>query len=113
MAATPVVNITIPQATDFSQTITKENPDGTPVNLTGFSATATLKKFAESKVPISFSVGITSLTGQVSIGLTVGQTTPLRPGRYVYDIMLTSPAGVVTRMVQGDALLTPGVTTSI
>jgi|TARA_X000001036_G_C20228040_1_gene622663 hypothetical protein len=111
MTATPVVNITIPQGTDFSQTLTKTNPDGTAVNLAGFTGTATLKKFPSSKIPISFSVGITSITGQVAIGLTPGQTNPLNPGRYNYDIVLTSSSGVVSRMVEGMALITAGITT--
>ena len=112
MAATPVFNITIPQATDFSQVLTKKNPDGSAVNLTGFTAQATLKKFPSSKIPISFSVGINSIAGEVAIGLTPGQTIPLNPGRYNYDVILTSSTGEVSRMVEGMAMITAGITTT-
>ena len=37
-------------------------------------------------------------------------TTALSPGRYVYDLVVTSGAGLKTRVVEGQAIVTPGVT---
>jgi hypothetical protein len=37
-------------------------------------------------------------------------TTALSPGRYVYDLIVTSSGGLKTRVVEGQAIVTPGVT---
>ena len=37
-------------------------------------------------------------------------TAAIESGRYVYDLMITSGAGVKTRVVEGQATVTPGVT---
>ena len=40
MAATPAVNITIPQGADFSQVFTAKETDGSARDLTGYSGSA-------------------------------------------------------------------------
>jgi len=37
-------------------------------------------------------------------------TSLLKEGRYVYDIVITSNSGVKTRVVEGQVTVTPGVT---
>ena len=44
MAAQFVVNITISAGADFTQEFTVANPDGTPVNITGYKFFANLAK---------------------------------------------------------------------
>ena len=44
------------------------------------------------------------------MSLTDTQTSALDAGRYVYDLNITSGAGVTTRVVEGQAIITPGVT---
>ena len=34
----------------------------------------------------------------------------MKPGRYVYDVEITSPGGVTTRVVEGQVEVTAGVT---
>ncbi len=111
MTATPVVNIVIPQAADFSQTLTKKNSDGSAFNLTGYSGEAVLKKHPSSTSSTSFSVGITSLTGQVTISLTDVQTLALESGRHLYDVRLTASDGTISRMVEGSAMVSAGIST--
>jgi len=106
-----VKNITIPQGSDFSKTFTSLESDGSATNLTGFSGEAKLKKHAESVTSHSFTVGITSATGQVSIAMTSGVTTPLESGRYYYDIRLSSSAGAKSRLAEGMAMVTAGIST--
>jgi hypothetical protein len=52
----------------------------------------------------------TPTEGKVTLTLTDTQTTGLTSGRYVYDMNITSGAGVTTRVVEGQAIITPGVT---
>ena len=44
MAVNPVINISIPQGVDFSETFVSTESDGSLTNLAGYSAAATLKK---------------------------------------------------------------------
>ena len=46
--AVPEVNITIEQGTDYEDVFTVRNPNGTPLDLTGYSASAAVKKFPTS-----------------------------------------------------------------
>ena len=47
--------------------------------------------------------------GILKIGLTNAETAGLDPRRYVYDIVLTSPQGIKTRVIEGVIEVTPGV----
>ena len=44
------------------------------------------------------------------MSLTDTQTKALDSGRYVYDLNITSSGGKTTRVVEGQAIITPGVT---
>jgi len=111
MAATPSINIIIPQGADFEETFTSQETDGSASNLEGFAGVSKLKKHPTSVKSFGFSVGITSATGQVSIAMTSGETVKISPGRYNYDIFLTSPSGQVSRLVEGQAIVTAGIAT--
>jgi hypothetical protein len=42
--------------------------------------------------------------------MTAANTASLTPGRYVYDVIITSSANVVTRVVEGIVTVLPSVT---
>lgn len=111
MAATPAVNIVIAQGTDFSETFTSTESSGSASNLIGYTASSQIKKFPDSTSSSSFSVSITGVTGEVTISMTSSVTSQLKPGRYYYDVLLTSPSNKVSRMVEGMALVTAAITT--
>ena len=111
MAATPEVNITIAQGTTFSEVFTSTETDGSASNLQGYSGAAMIKKHPAATSHESFSVSITAATGEVAIGLTPGATSRLKPGRHVYDVLLTSGSGALSRLVSGSAIVTAGITT--
>jgi hypothetical protein len=105
------INLVIEQGTDFSATFTIKNSDSSPVNLLGFSGECNLKTsyYTNNSTP----VGVTFVDrskGIIRLNLTDTVTTTLKPRRYVYDIVLTSPTGVKTRVIEGIATVTPGVT---
>ena len=77
----------------------------------GYTGVSKIKKYSTSPTSQSFTVGITSSTGEVSIAMTAGKTVKLSPGRYNYDVYLTSSAGSVSRLVEGQAIVTAGITT--
>jgi hypothetical protein len=48
--------------------------------------------------------------GQLTLELTDTQTSALEYGRYVYDCVITASGGDKTRVVEGQVVVTPGVT---
>lgn len=108
-------NVTIDQGSDWYLTVTYKNPNGTPINLTGYTAALQLRSLPESPTAVlSLSTGsgitITGATGVVDIHATATQTRAIDEGTYYYDLEITSPATIVTRLVQGQAVVTPEVT---
>jgi|TARA_B100000085_G_scaffold78554_1_gene70642 hypothetical protein len=112
MAVNPVFNISIPQGSDFSETFVSTESDGSLSNLAGYTGAAILKKHPGATTSTSFSVSIVSGVGEVSIAMTSGTTVGLTPGRHVYDVRLVSPSGAVSRLVEGMAFVTAGITTN-
>ena len=108
-------NVTIDQGATWYLNVEYDNPNGTPVNLTGYTAALQLRSLPESATAVlSLSTGsgitITGATGLVAISATATQTRAIDEGTYYYDLEITSAAGVVTRLVQGQAVVTPEVT---
>ena len=110
--AVPSVNITIEQGSDFENIFTVTNPDGSPLDLLGYTSSAKIKKFPSSTTSSSFSVGIITSAGQVIVSMANTITNQLSPGRYYYDVIITSvPTGKISRIIEGMALITPSVST--
>ena len=108
-----VANITIPVGADFTQTFFLESISNTPLDLTGYTGMSMLKKSPASlKTAASFSVSFPiPISGRVKISLASSITSSLRPGRYSYDILLND-GSLKSRVVEGSALVTAGVTTA-
>ena len=111
MAAVPTVNIVIPQGTTFSELFTSTESDGSATNLAGYTGVSKIRKYPGASDSTSFSVSITGSTGEVTISMASSITQTLKPGRYYYDVYLTSASDVVSRMVEGQAMVTAGIST--
>ena len=113
MASAYVSNINIDQGADFSASF-KLDDAGTsiPINLTQFRGVGQLRKHSGAKFGVGFDVSIINpRAGEIIIKLTAAQTAVLKEGRYVYDVMLVSNTdGKIYRVVEGMALVNPGVT---
>jgi hypothetical protein len=48
--------------------------------------------------------------GEITMSMTAANTANLTPGRSVFDLLITSPTGVKTRVVEGIIVISPGVT---
>lgn len=118
-----VVNIIIPGGSDYEQTFYLENlnnsikvrfdsPSKTPLNLTGYTGYAKLKKsFASLNSSATFTVSFPNRsTGAIKIALGSTETTGLKPGRYSYDVLLDNGSKKI-RSFEGSALVTAGITT--
>ncbi len=111
MAAIPL-NLLLEKGTDFDATFNIQNEDNTtPLNLTGYTAEAKLKRSYYSSTSTSFIVDfVDRYNGILKISLANATTAVLDPRRYVYDIILTSPQSIKTRVIEGIIEVTPGVT---
>jgi hypothetical protein len=111
-------NVTIDQGADWFLNVTYENPNGTAVNLTGYTAALQLRSLPNSPSAVltlttaNAGIAITGATGLVSIRATATQTGLIDEGDYVYDLEITAPApgSVVTRLIQGQATVSAQVT---
>lgn len=107
-------NIIVDQGADFSTIITASDDVGNPVNLTGYTGTAHVRKNYASNLFYEFTVDFPSpaTQGQVRLRMTRAYTDSIPPGRYVYDVEITSPQPLDerTRLVEGIVTVTPSVT---
>lgn len=116
MAAVYVNNIVINAGSNFSQVFSLESTDtNSTLDLTGYTASAQMRKYAGSSTAITFDTFIIlpATSGKISIALTSEQTTNLKPGRYVYDVVVTAPGSVKTRVIEGMVLVREGVTRNV
>jgi hypothetical protein len=102
-------NILIDQGADFSTEISVTDDNGDPVNLTGYSAAAQMRRHYTSATAISFNATI-DVTGSVALSMNAATSANVTAGRYVYDCELTSSSNVVSRLVEGIVTVTPQVT---
>ena len=112
MAAVYVNNIAIDSGEDFTQDYTLSETGGKLIDLSGYRAKAQIRKHPDSKTAITFSVGFPSRsTGVLNLSIPRWTTSLLKPGRYVYDIMIVKADNKKEIVVEGSALVRAGITT--
>ena len=105
------INLVLDQGVDFEATFTVRNEDSSALNLTGYTGEAKIKKHPAATKYNSFIVTFPNrVNGQIKVALASPATTAIEGGRYVYDLVLTSPKAYKTRPIQGNVLVIPGVT---
>ena len=116
---TATYNLICPQATtfNFQFTINNSNPSTgvlTPWNLTGYTATMTVRPFYGSSTTTLLA---TTANGKLVLGTTNGRITvtfsatdtAIAPTPYVYDLVVYE-GSVVTRLLEGQFIVTAGAT---
>ena len=94
-------NISVDQGTTFDTSIDVIDENGASVDLTGYSATAQIRKHFLSNTFYSFDTSVDNDLGTVSLRLTPNTTNNMDPGRYQYDCELVTGDGTTTRLVEG------------
>ena len=107
-----VSNIVIESGTTFDSVFEFEDfADESAFDLTDQTVSAQIRKHPNSSSAVSFASTITSASeGKISIELSPTQTASLKQGRYVYDVVIESTGGKKTKIVEGSAIVRPGVT---
>jgi hypothetical protein len=101
------VDLALQQGADFATTLTFQNQDATPVDLTGCALMAVIRRRGLDKTPVAAfalvinsppSAGIAAMTmaRSVSLGLPCGETPADPLYQFVWDLKLTDSAGKVS-----------------
>lgn len=109
MAAFSELNLE--QYANFSTTVNVEDSSGNAINLYGYSAASQIRKSYYSTTATNFTATVTGVAnGEITISMTAANTANIIPGRYLYDLVITSPDSIKTRVVEGIVVVMPGVT---
>lgn len=109
-------NLVIEQGATFTLDMVYRQSNGTPVNLTGYSARMQIRLRHESPTALlSFttqggSIVLGGALGTIVVTATATQTAALPARSAVYDLELVAPDTTVTRLMQGSVTITPEVT---
>lgn len=107
-------NLSCEQAATFNFQFTIAN-DSTPWNLTGYTATMTVRPYAGASTTTVVAttangrIVLDAVNGRATVTLSAAITADFTPGRYVYDFVFDS-GSVVTRVLEGVFVVIAGVT---
>lgn len=115
------LDLWIEQGADYALEVAAQESPGVPLDLTGASIVAQIRKTAtSSEVAAQFEVeNDEPTTGVFFLRLTAEQTKSIQDDyfggtgklqtRYVWDLMVRTAEGVVYRLLEGQATLSPAV----
>jgi hypothetical protein len=108
-------NLLIEQGTSFATTITLDDITGASYNLYNYTASSQIRKsYYSANTSGVFTVEIPNpLNGQIVVSMTASNTANIFPGRYVYDVKLTSNTDAdddTVRILEGIVEISPQVT---
>jgi hypothetical protein len=103
-------NLLIDQGSTFSASLSIASTGNIPFNLTGWTATSQIRRTYASSVAQIFTTQIDVPTnGIIVLGLTDEMSSVLKPGRYVYDVVIEKN-GEIYRAIEGIVTVNASVT---
>jgi hypothetical protein len=115
----PYFNLMLRQGSTVVSRLILKDDDGGVIDLTGWTARMMVRSTYTSTTTLVDLTQDADDQGQIELGgesgvLTIRiystHTTGLTPGKAVYDLELVNPIGEVTRVLEGEVLITPEVT---
>lgn len=113
MASVYVNNLVINSGSDFTQSFALDDPDtNAAYDLTGYTVSCQMRKWSGSTTAINIASQVLSPanTGRIELSLLAADTVNIKPGRYVYDVLITDVNGQKNRVIEGMVLVREGVT---
>lgn len=105
------VELTIEQGANFNTVLDLKDAAGGILNLASYEVAAQMRKSYYSNTSTSFTMTISDAgAGQITMAMDSATSANVTPGRYVYDVLITSGAGVKTRIIEGIVTVLPSVT---
>lgn len=106
-----ISNLYIDQGSDYGTVITVASGSGAPLNLAGYTIKSQMRKSYQSSVAYDFTGSVLdAANGQIRLTLTAAQTENIPPGRWLYDVEITSSTGSKKRVVEGIVTINPQIT---
>jgi len=107
-----IYNLSIEQGSSWELQLDVDSSAGNDLNITGYTFASKLAKSHYDDNPVSMTSSIVNAaTGTFKLSLTPAQTAALDASyEYIYDVEMTDPTGIVTRLIQGRATISAGVT---
>jgi hypothetical protein len=105
-------DIYLEQGVTYNTQITLDDNYGNPINLTGFSVYSQAKRsyFSET-VYLNFNSSIyDAANGIIQLTANSTVTANVPAGKLVYDVIIKDTSNNVTRVVEGQIFVSPGVT---
>lgn len=108
------VDLCLPQGQTWDTEIIWE-ADGTPVNLSGWTARMMLRTTAEAASPtVSLSTATSTMTalsnGTIGLSYSAISSAAITAATYLYDLEVVNPSGNVRRLMQGRAVVSREIT---
>jgi hypothetical protein len=106
-----ISNLYVDAGATYSNIITVTSADGQPLDLTGYTVASQMRKSYQSSTAYAFTSSIyNALQGKVRLQLSASQAEAIPPGRWLYDVEITSPSSIKTRVVEGIVTVNPQIT---
>jgi len=103
-----VLDLYIQQGCDFTYVLSLQNNDGSPLSLTSYTAQMQVRETpSHSTILLELSTANSRIinggpTGQLTLTLNNVTTSAIAWRSGVYDLEITSPGGVVSRIIEGN-----------
>lgn len=111
MPVTQKAHLQIDQGSTFDAQIDLQSHLGMMFDLSNIQMDASMKKSYQSLVAYPFTTSVVdSANGSFIISMHYSETAQLEAGRYVYDIVFTTPTDERFRVIEGIVQVNPGVT---
>ena len=107
-----VKNLTIDQNSTFATEVTLFTKQKLYFDLTNYTVTSQIRKAPTSLNAVAtFNVSKPqAVEGKIILQLTDEQTAAIKPGRYIYDVVVENDVGQKYRALEGTVTVTPSVT---
>lgn len=106
-----ISNLYIDAGANYSNIITVSATNGQPLDLTGYTVASQMRKSYGSTTFYNFTASIYNAAfGKLRLQLTPNQSEAIPAGRWLYDVEITSAAGVKSRVVEGIVTVNPQIT---
>ena len=109
MAAVVAENFNLQQGEDFEKVFTIKNSDQSLKDLSAYSATAFMAKYAGDTTTYPFTVGIGTTTSKITISMASTVTATLDPGRYYYNIITINGSSKKAKEREGSIIVNGSV----
>jgi hypothetical protein len=106
------VELNLDQGADFEFDVDLSEADGTPINVTNYTFSSSLRKsYYSSTATANMTVSIIdAANGNVLLSMNSSTTSNIKAGRYLFDVKQINDSNVTTRLVEGIITVLPQVT---